>query len=310
MNKPKCSIIVPVYKAEEYIGRCIDSILQQTYQEWELLLIDDGSPDNAGIICDKYATKDKRILVSHQDNSGVSVARNRGLDIMSGSYVLFLDSDDWLDIYCLEFCMKEMNRTGADILQFPTERTNKQCNHSAKPALVSGKTYTPKEYIATQDFYVCIGGTVVHTDIINNNNIRFRNDIKLAEDQMFIMDCMRFSTLIYRSDYPFYKYFVNEDSATSNSKSSTMVDSIWALTEYKKAYPQYKGRIDITLLYFIWYIVYNNDISKNEVYKLIKNADIARNNRFSWIENIFVLIGKITPALSVIFIRLYKSIKR
>ena len=79
MSKAKCSIIVPVYKAEEFIARSIDSILQQTFPDWELLLIDDGSPDNSGIICDEYAAKDERIRVVHQKNSGVSTARNKGL---------------------------------------------------------------------------------------------------------------------------------------------------------------------------------------------------------------------------------------
>lgn len=310
MSKPKFSIIVPVYQAEKFIVRCIDSILQQTCKDWELILIDDGSPDKSGAICDEYAAKDERIRVFHQKNSGVSTARNKGLDVMNGNYVLFIDSDDWIDINCLEFCMNEMSRTKADILQFPAERTSKQNNDTVPCTIDPGRTYTTNEYIEANEYFVCIGGTVVLTDIIKTNNIRFRNDIKLAEDQMFIMDCMRFSELIYRSDNPFYKYFVNENSATVNSKSETMIESICALTSYKKTHPQYKGRIDITLLYFTWYIVNNNDIKTKYVYKLIKNADIARNKRFSWIENIFVVLGKISPALSIIFLRLYKSIKR
>lgn len=309
MNKPRCSIIVPVYKAEEFIVRCISSIRQQTFQDWELLLIDDGSPDKSGIICDEYAAKDERIRVIHQQNCGVSAARNNGLDAMSGDYALFLDSDDWLDVNCLEFCIKEMSRTRADILQFPTERTSKQCNDTAICTIAPGKTYTAKEYIAANDFFVCIGGTVVRADIININNIRFRYDIKLAEDQMFIMDCLRMSNMVYRSDYPFYKYYINEGSATSSSKSANMINSIIALTEYKSKHPEFTKTLDYTLLYFIWYIIKNKDVPNSELSKLIRKARISYNSKFSKVEKGFIYIGRLFPRLSIHYVRLYKYLK-
>ena len=94
---PELSIIVPVYKVEPYLRRCIDSILAQTFRDFELILIDDGSPDNCGAICDEYAAKDSRIIVIHQKNQGVSAARNAGLDIAKGTYLGFVDSDDWIE---------------------------------------------------------------------------------------------------------------------------------------------------------------------------------------------------------------------
>lgn len=94
---PELSIIVPVYKVEKYLPKCIDSILAQTFRDFELILIDDGSPDNCGAICDEYAARDSRIKVIHQANAGVSAARNAGLDIASGTYLGFVDSDDWIE---------------------------------------------------------------------------------------------------------------------------------------------------------------------------------------------------------------------
>ncbi|MDR2409141.1 MAG: glycosyltransferase, partial [Bacteroidales bacterium] len=91
------SIIVPVYKVEPYLRRCIDSILAQTFTDFECILIDDGSPDGCPAICDEYAEKDKRIMVIHQENEGVSAARNAGLDIAKGEWIGFVDSDDWCD---------------------------------------------------------------------------------------------------------------------------------------------------------------------------------------------------------------------
>ena len=95
---PKLSIIVPVYKVEQYIHKCVDSILNQTFTDFELILVDDGSPDNCGKICDEYAQKDKRVRVIHKENGGLSDARNAGLEEAVGEYVSFIDSDDWVDL--------------------------------------------------------------------------------------------------------------------------------------------------------------------------------------------------------------------
>jgi len=91
------SVIVPVYKVEDYLRKCVDSILAQTYKNLEIILVDDGSPDNCGKICDEYALMDKRIKVIHKENGGLSDARNAGLDICTGEYIAFVDSDDWVD---------------------------------------------------------------------------------------------------------------------------------------------------------------------------------------------------------------------
>lgn len=95
---PKISVIVPVYNVEEYLPKCIESILAQSFDDFELLLIDDGTPDRSGEICDEYAKKDFRITVVHQKNSGVTVARNKGLEIAQGDYAVFVDSDDWVEV--------------------------------------------------------------------------------------------------------------------------------------------------------------------------------------------------------------------
>ncbi|MGL5583222.1 MAG: glycosyltransferase family 2 protein [Cetobacterium sp.] len=95
--KPKISIIVPIYNAENYLEKCIDSILNQTFKDFELILVNDGSLDNSGKICDEYAQKDKRIVVIHKTNGGLSSARNIGLDIAKGEYIGFVDSDDWIE---------------------------------------------------------------------------------------------------------------------------------------------------------------------------------------------------------------------
>ena len=115
MSTPKISVIVPVYKAERYLSACIDSILAQTFTDFELLLIDDGSPDASGQICDEYAARDRRIVVIHKDNGGLSDARNAGLDICKGEYISFVDSDDWINDKFIQNLYSSIKKNDADI---------------------------------------------------------------------------------------------------------------------------------------------------------------------------------------------------
>ena len=103
MENPLISVIVPVYNVEKYLERCVNSIINQTYQNLEIILVDDGSPDNCGAICDEFAEMDNRIKVIHKENGGLSSARNTGLDIATGEYIAFVDSDDWLELDTYEW---------------------------------------------------------------------------------------------------------------------------------------------------------------------------------------------------------------
>ena len=102
MSTPKVSIVVPVYKVEEYIDRCLDSLLNQTLKDIEIILVDDGSPDNCPKICDEYAQKDARVRVVHKQNEGLGYARNSGMEVAVGEYIAFVDSDDFVDIRMFE----------------------------------------------------------------------------------------------------------------------------------------------------------------------------------------------------------------
>lgn len=109
------SVIVPVYRVEPYLQRCVNSILAQTYMDFVLWLVDDGSPDGCGRLCDEYARQDSRILVIHKENGGLSDARNKALDIISGQYICFVDSDDWIPTDSLESMLYAMERNGSDM---------------------------------------------------------------------------------------------------------------------------------------------------------------------------------------------------
>ena len=117
-KNPELSIIVPVYNIKKYLNKCIDSLLQQTLKTIEIILIDDGSTDNSGSICDEYAKRDNRIVVIHQENKGASYARNVGLKMAKGEWVTFVDSDDWVEENLYEIAMKELKENQPDIFIF------------------------------------------------------------------------------------------------------------------------------------------------------------------------------------------------
>lgn len=146
MQNPLVSIIVPIYKVEPYLRRCLDSIVNQTYTNLEIILVDDGSPDTCPQICDEYAAKDKRIVVIHKENGGLSDARNAGLEISKGEYISFVDSDDWVDEKYIEILLNSAIAENTDIAigeNIQTKQVVQKQNiksitktHSSKDALV------------------------------------------------------------------------------------------------------------------------------------------------------------------------------
>lgn len=111
----KISVIIPVYKVEKYLSKCVDSVLSQTYKNLEVFLVDDGSPDNCGKICDEYAKKDERVKVIHKQNGGVSSARNAGLEVCTGDYITFVDSDDWIEPTYVEELYNAIKKYDCDV---------------------------------------------------------------------------------------------------------------------------------------------------------------------------------------------------
>ena len=195
---PKLSVIVPVYKVEKYLVRCIDSILAQTFVDFELLLIDDGSPDKSGDICDEYACKDTRIRVFHKENGGVSSARNLGLENVRGNILTFIDADDWIDVDCFENGVCIMDRDDLDILQYSYKMIREQDG-----CVISVRNYecVPlgwREFVRTDHYIVCVGGNFIRSSIVKTYRLRFDEALHLAEDQLFIMRVMSLSTRMLR----------------------------------------------------------------------------------------------------------------
>lgn len=254
-DMPKISVIVPVYKVEKYLRRCLDSILAQTYADWECLLIDDGSPDNSGAICDEYARRDERFRVFHVKNGGVSRARNIGLDNMTGEWVTFIDSDDWIDPDNLETSMSAIVRDNLDILQYSYHMTDEK-DRIVGTQMFNLPVMSSGEFVRADHYSVCVGGGYIVKSLIDRLHLRFNEQIHLAEDQLFMMEAISNARRIGQTDKVFYHYFQNTTSATHNHNIPHIEASMEAVLDFGRTNPLFKPNIDRTISSFYIAILY------------------------------------------------------
>lgn len=219
------SVIVPVYKTEKYLRRCVDSILNQTYTELEIILVDDGSPDNSPYICDQYRKEDPRIVVIHQKNAGVAAARNAGLDRASGEYVTFVDSDDYIDHNMYFSMMQIMKKCNCDVVMCDCKKEFLSCTELYTHNIRSGfyskeqleKEYFPHllimenmEYPATISNWLMLYKKTVHL-----SGIRYEEGIRYSEDWLFGSKLLyQANSFYYMKGQGLYHYFMNVESVT------------------------------------------------------------------------------------------------
>ena len=222
------SIIVPVYKVEKYLSECVDSILNQTYKNFELILVDDGSPDNSGKICDEYAKRDGRVKVIHKENGGVSSARNAGLDNAKGEYVTFVDSDDIIDTRYLDLMYRKIVETGSDICFCHFDRFDDdkmvenqeelpsylQINLDEKETVDFVKRYFKFE----NNVFGSIWRTLYKRSSVDF--LRFNSQIKISEDLVFVVNAVLNSKSICSISDVLYHYRDNLNSAGKTYKKN------------------------------------------------------------------------------------------
>lgn len=214
MEKGLISIIVPIYKVEEYFDRCIKSIVNQTYKNLEIILVDDGSPDNCPKLCDEWAKKDKRIKVIHKENSGVSEARNTGIDNANGEFICFVDSDDYLQLDFIEKLISKQIVTNADIVYckynlFDASGKFVKVNEDELELFISSNDI---KYLYTSKIACAVWRKIYRINIIKNQ--RFRSDLRYGEDLYFTTELtLKNIKTAYVNEY-LYNYFINNSSVT------------------------------------------------------------------------------------------------
>jgi len=204
---PKISIIIPVYNVELYLRQCIQSVIEQSYTNIEVILVNDGSPDNCGAICDEYANKDNRLTVIHKKNEGVSGARNIGLDIATGEFIYFIDSDDWLDPDTIEVSYKNLINNNADIscCTYYIAYVNSTITpYNNGTTLLLSRQEAVKEALANQKIKTFLCGKLYKRHLFNN--LRCPIDMIYCEDSFIIIKIFSQAEKIVLHTTPKYYY--------------------------------------------------------------------------------------------------------
>lgn len=232
MKEQLISIIVPIYNGEAYLDRCVQSILAQTYSDWELLLIDGASTDRTPAMCDAWQRKDERIRVFHaKENRGVSEGRNRGIREAQGGYLMFVDADDWLLPDCLQRLYQDMQIPGVEIAgcgfqsctdeDWDKPQRNAQTDQIGSSVFIAGKDFL-KEGILKRD-------TRCWSKLYRRNVVEghyFREDYTIGEDMLFVWEVTKGANLISSSTYPGYCYYHNVNGTMLKPFRKTDMDQI------------------------------------------------------------------------------------
>ena len=240
------SVIVPIYNSEKYLKKCIDSIRNQTYRELEIILVDDGSSDASPEICDKYAQNDKRVVVHHQENKGLSAARNAGLRRATGEYITFVDSDDYIEEDTYEKVVFAIERFGSDLVFF----REKSVNESGKTIYVNGDAPTGEIFEITKDdaAQLIIGrlingmcDKVYKASVLKD--LYFKEGYMYGEDFMYnLLALPRVETVSY-VDQIKYSYVSNQSSVTHKAFNKNSFDQVYfkdAVADYvAQNFPKY-----------------------------------------------------------------------
>lgn len=292
---PKITIIIPIYKVERYLPRCLDSVLNQTFADWSAILVDDGSPDNSGKIADEYAARDQRFVVVHKKNGGLSSARNAGLKCATGKYIMFLDSDDCIHPQTMEILYTLAERENVDIVSFDYNREmhddagavdfssdkmpeyfqNKFNLNKIKYKRVKNLiTRSTNEDMGIRSWYVqmcMVTMRMYRADFLDG--LMFDESISVLEDIVFwsLVLLKRPNGLITR--LPLYYYTVNAGSILHSQHGiRATLDTIRGMNQVAKEYKLHANKKDMR----IWYKRFFWSIMSRVLHGVMRNTDIKQ----------------------------------
>ena len=226
-SMPQISIIVPVYNAEKYLSQCLDSILNQTFKDFECICIDDGSTDTSLTILQKYANIDSRIKIINQENKGVSSARNIGIKNSLGQYLLFVDSDDWLTEDCLDKTFNKIKNTSADVVQFNYKfYYSKEEKYESKTILESEKIKKEDTIssVLQKSYEGPVWRRIYKKDVLLKNNLLFYEGRSSSEDGVFSAILFLYTKNIVYVQDELYIYRKQISSSLTNNLNKLFVD--------------------------------------------------------------------------------------
>lgn len=224
------SIIVPVYGIEQYVQKCIESLINQTYKNIEIILVDDGSKDSSGKICDDYAKKDNRITVYHKQNGGLTSARNYGLVRASGEWIMHVDGDDWIDPKSVELLLNRGKETNAEIVfsdffyEYPQKRIPSQFYDWDRQGIEGLKLYISSNM-------TCVWGCIIRRNLYDDNGLKSPEGITCCEDFHLIVRLCYYANRIAKVNRPLYHYSQRESSILHNLNKKTEKEEQWVYAD-------------------------------------------------------------------------------
>lgn len=291
------SVIIPVYNVKPFLQRCLDSVWKQSYHDFEVVIVDDGSTDGSGRICDQYAERYSQCKVIHQENKGLAAARNTGLQYASGKYILFVDSDDYIEKEMLTKAYYYMEEQGYDTFSFAMRRVNEQGEYLFEMAFIDGigsySLHDRKNFLLTLFLQYKLGWEaciyVYRRDLIERKGIRFVENMKYAEDMPFTFEYMLYAKNAIKIPDMLYNYTRRDASITQMISVEQMVDGIFKgvfevmwLKVKEESYLYYAA----LLKYFVPTILQTIDIVKfREIMKCVDNQQLQKKQWESIIEN-------------------------
>ena len=318
MNNQLISVVIPVYNPGKHLYRCLDSIVDQTYKNLQIILVDDGSTDGSSEVCDKYAEADSRIICVHQPNSGVSSARNKGLELATGEYLHFPDSDDYLAEDTYERLIDQIDDCDAIVFEYYVEYPDKSIQHTQNDGQYGVFNNVDSIIRLFSGFhFVC-------TKLIKkqlSEGIGFRTDILRGEDTLFASQILARAKKVKFIPDPFYFYVQSEDSATRGSfrKSQLTITKLYqAYESLFQGFPEkvinrcvtYLHDCVIGIYYDLWREKknYRKEKKQLKIYlrKYYRKACVsAKKNKYkrikfflaTWFPNLFCIIHKLVHTL-------------
>ena len=287
----RISVIVPVYGVEAYLDRCVQSLLEQSYRDFELILVDDGSPDSCGAMCDAWAAKDGRIKVVHKENGGLSDARNAGLAVASGAYIAFVDSDDWVAPDYIRMMAQAIDETGAqiaacDILPVYDEIPAEGLTVSEKISRICGPKEALGELICGRGFRAVAWNKLYHRTVWEN--MTFPTGVYHEDEYVIYRVLARAEKLVYL-DVPLYYYYQRQGSImhSVSPKRLDVLNAYWErLCFFKEQFPDLYEQEKVafcTACAMCYSMILSGEVPEAEENKR-KICGFRAKVRFSWSE--------------------------
>lgn len=272
--EPLVSIIVPIYNVEQYIEECIKSIVNQTLTQIEIILVNDGTKDDSINKIKKYIDNDDRIILINKENGGLSSARNKGLEIAKGDYILFIDSDDYIDTDMVQEMYESMSSNDLDIVMCGYKRVENEKVYEVHPPIESNIIFNKEDIIKiveqghnTKSIWF-VWRNMYRKDILTKNSLTFNEDIKFGEDSVFNMNSFLSSNKIMSIDKCLYNYRLNPNSLTQSKHKPNLEENVMLqYCEKIKIVKDYNLNKGTTKKINIYFIVHSLNILIDNIYK-------------------------------------------